>query len=514
MVPKKDKEESREQAQEPPLVPPGKNDPSDQEAVRRDKLAKLAGEGVDLFPSRAERTHSVSEAVQGFSSLSKEELDERGPTVSVPGRILSIRRMGRATFFHISDGRTRLQAYIREDVAGPQAYKVFGLLDIGDIVEVKGKLFKTRTGELTILADVVRFLAKCLHPLPEKWHGLQDAELRSRRRYLDLIMNPEVGEVFRLRSAAVAFIRKFFDSRGYIEVETPMMQVLPGGALARPFQTHHNALDLDLFLRVAPELYLKRLVVGGFEKVYEINRNFRNEGISAEHNPEFTMLEFYEAYADYHDMMDLTEELFLGLCTALLGRDEVRFGDEVISFKRPWKRVKFMEAVSLHSGLAPSRFSDRQGVIDYTATLAPDAPPRTYGKALDLIFDKHVKHRLVQPTFVTHTPKDISPLAKASRDNPEEAERFELIVAGMELANAFSELADPADQRRRFEQQAEDKKRGDDEAHPIDLDYIQALEYGLPPTGGEGIGIDRLVMLLAGRKSIRDVILFPLLRPR
>jgi len=514
MVPKKDKELKKEQTHQPPSAASGENDLTDQEAVRREKLEKLAEEGVDLFPVKAERTHSVYEAVRDFSGLSKEDLERRGMAVAVPGRILSIRRMGRATFFHISDGRAKLQAYIREDVSGPKAYEIFGLFDIGDIVEVKGKLFKTRTGELTVLAEAVVFLAKCLHPLPEKWHGLQDVELRFRKRYLDLIMNPEVGEVFRLRSAIITSIRKFFDGRGFIEVETPMMQVLPGGALARPFQTYHNALDMELFLRIAPELYLKRLVVGGFEKVYEINRNFRNEGIDSEHNPEFTMLEFYEAYADYHDMMDLTEELLLGLCSSLLGREEVRFGEATISFKRPWKRIKFMEAVSVHSGLAPSRFSDRAGIIDYAATLAPDKQPLTFGQALDIIFDKHVKHHLVQPTFVIDPPKEISPLAKPSRDNPEEAERFELLVAGMEVANAFSELTDPADQRRRFEQQAEDKKRGDAEAHPVDRDYIQALEYGLPPTGGEGIGIDRLVMLLSERRSIRDVILFPLLRPR
>jgi lysyl-tRNA synthetase class 2 len=360
----------------------------------------------------------------------------------------------------------------------------------------------------------VTFLAKCLHPLPEKWHGLQDVELRYRQRYLDLIMNPEVGEVFRLRSAIVAYIRKFFDGRGYVEVETPMMHTIPGGALARPFKTFHNALGLDLYLRIAPELFLKRLVVGGLDKVYEINRSFRNEGIDAQHNPEFTMLEFYEAYRDYHDMMDLTEELLAGLALALRGTDEVPFGDHTISFKRPFKRLTFVEACVQHSGLAPSRFEDRAGLVAFAEGLAPDKKPLTYGKALDVVFDRFVKDAIVQPTFITNPPREISPLAKTSRDDPEEAERFELLIAGMEVANAFSELTDPAEQRARFEEQAEEKRKGDEESHPVDLDYVEALEYGLPPTGGEGIGIDRLTMILANRKSIREVILFPLLRPR
>ena len=432
----------------------------------------------------------------------------------MPGRVLSVRQMGKATFFHISDGARRLQVYLRSDVVGPDAYKRFGLFDIGDVVLAAGTLFKTRTGELTVLADEVSFLAKSLHPLPEKWHGLQDVELRYRKRYLDLIMNPETQRVFRLRSDVVAAIRRFFDGRGYVEVETPMMHVIPGGALARPFVTHHNALDLDLYLRVAPELYLKRLVVGGLDRVYEINRNFRNEGISTEHNPEFTMLEFYEAYSDYGAMMDLTEELVTDLARTLLGTLQLPYGDRTISLERPWPRIKFKDALVRYSGLPAGRLEDRAGLTAYADELAPDKAPLSYGKALDVLFDKFVKHNLVQPTFVINPPREISPLAKASRDNPDEAERFELMVAGMEIANAFSELTDPAEQRARFEQQAEERRRGDDEAHVIDDDYIQALEYGLPPTGGEGIGIDRLVMLLADKRSIREVILFPLLRPK
>ena len=487
---------------------------TDQEVSREEKLAKLVEAGVDLFPHRAEKTHSVFEVVRDFAALKPEDLEAKKIEVIVPGRIMSVRKMGRATFATVSDSRARLQVYLREDRVGEKAYRIWALLDIGDIVNVRGTLFKTRTGELTVLVQAYALLAKCLHPLPEKWHGLQDVELRYRRRYLDLIMNPEVGEVFRLRGRMIAEIRRFFDARGYIEVETPMMQPIPGGALARPFKTYHNALGIDLYLRIAPELYLKRLTVGGLERVYEINRNFRNEGISTEHNPEFTMLEFYEAYSDYHDMMNLTEELLHSLCTTLLKGEEFPYGEETISFRKPFARLRYKDAVVNHSGLAPSRFENHQEVITFAAGLAPESPPASYAKALDLIFDKLVKPRIIQPTFITHLPKEISPLAKASRDNPEETERFELIVAGMEIANAFSELSDPQEQRRRFEQQAEEKKTGNEESHWIDMDYVQALEYGLPPTGGEGIGIDRLTMLLANRKSIREVILFPLLRPK
>lgn len=487
---------------------------TDQEVARKDKLERLVREGVEIFPYKAETTHSVSEIVGVFAALAGDELEQRKAEVKAPGRILSIRRMGRATFFTLSDSQKKLQIYLREDTVGERAYKLFDLFDIGDVVAVQGVLFKTRTGELTVLAKKYWLLAKCLHPLPEKWHGLQDVELRYRKRYLDLIMNPDVGEVFRLRSRLISLIRDFFDTRGYIEVETPMMHAVPGGALARPFKTYHNALGIELYLRIAPELYLKKLVVGGFEKVYEINRNFRNEGISSEHNPEFTMLEFYEAYADYHDMMEITEELVNSLSLSLLGKQEIVYGGQTISLKRPWKRIRFRDAITQHSGIAPGRFDDRKGIVELASTLAPEKAPLTYGKALDIIFDKHVKPNLVQPTFVINPPKEVSPLAKASKENPEEAERFELIMAGMEIANAFSELTDPRDQGRRFEEQAEERRRGNEDAHWVDINYIQALEYGLPPTGGEGIGIDRLTMIFADKKSIREVILFPLLRPK
>ncbi len=487
---------------------------TDQEVSREEKIAKLVQEGVSLFPYKAEVTHAVFSVVEEFGSLTAEELEEKKEAVVVAGRLLSIRKMGRATFATISDSRRRLQIYLREDIIGEKNYRLFNLMDIGDVISVDGTLFKTRTGELTVLVQSFSLLAKCLHPLPEKWHGLQDIELRYRHRHLDLIMNPEVAEVFWLRSRIIAEIRKFFDSRGYIEVETPMMQTIPGGALARPFKTFHNALGIELYLRIAPELYLKRLVVGGLERVYEINRNFRNEGISSEHNPEFTMLEFYQAYSDYYDMMDITEELILTLCQKLLGKEEFPYGEHVITLKRPWPRLRFRDALLQFSGLSPARFDQPEEIIEFASNLAPEKKPKSYGKALDILFDKLVKPRLIQPTFIVNPPKEVSPLAKASRENPEEAERFELIIAGMEIANAFSELTDPHEQRRRFEQQAQERLKGDEDAHWIDLDYVHCLEYGLPPTGGEGIGIDRLTMLLANKKSIREVILFPLLRPK
>ncbi len=486
----------------------------EQEIVREQKMEKLAQEGIDLFPHNFSPSHTIFDILSGYSQLTNQELEERKIKVIVPGRVMAVRRMGRATFFHFADCRGRLQAYLREDKVGKKNYKLFSLIDIGDMLAIEGILFKTKTGELTIMAESFVFLAKCLHPLPEKWHGLQDVELRYRNRHLDLIMNPVESDVFKLRSSIIAFIRKFFDKRGFMEVETPMMHAIPGGALARPFKTFHNALGMDLYLRIAPELYLKRLIVGGLERVYEINRNFRNEGISSEHNPEFTMLEWYQAYSDYNDMMDLTEELICALGETLLNSEEIPFAEHTISLKRPWKRIKFMQALHEYSGLAPSRFDDKAEIIEMASKLAPDSKSLSFGKALDIIFDKNVKHQLIQPTFITNPPKEVSPLAKAAKDNPEEAERFELIVAGMEIANAFSELTDPEEQRKRFEQQAEERKKGDDESHMIDMDYIKALEYGMPPTGGEGIGIDRLIMILANKKSIREVILFPLLRPR
>jgi len=490
------------------------DDLSEQEAVRLTKMQRLADAGIDLFPHKIAVSHSILDVTSRYTEVSGEDLESDPVRMVVAGRIVSIRKMGRAVFFHIKDSEAKLQAYLREDKVGKASFRLFSDIDIGDTVAVEGVLFKTRTGELTVMASKWHFLAKCLHPLPEKWHGLQDVELRFRRRYLDLIVNPETAHIFRLRSRMIAGIREFFDRRGYIEVETPMMHAVPGGALAKPFQTFHNALGIELFLRIAPELYLKRLTVGGMNKVYEINRNFRNEGISMEHNPEFTMLEFYEAYADYNDMMAMAEELIHSLAMDLLGREQLTYGPHRISLQKPWKRIKFMDALAHYSGLAPSRFDDPDEILELAGGLAGEGSHLSYGKALDVIFDKNVKPHLIQPTFVTNPPKEISPLAKGSPENPEEAQRFELIIAGMEIANAFSELTDPAEQRRRFEQQVEARRKGDEESHMIDEDYISALEYGLPPTGGQGIGIDRLVMLFTDRKSIREVILFPLLRPK
>ncbi|HRD02634.1 MAG TPA: lysine--tRNA ligase [Candidatus Saccharicenans sp.] len=487
---------------------------SDQELVRLEKWKKLKEKGIDVFPHRAEQTHSVFEVVREFFSLSPEELEDKHYQVKVPGRIIAIRKMGRATFFHLADFRDRVQVYLREDLIGKENYELFDLFDIGDVIQVEGRLFRTRTGELTILAEKMTFLAKSFHPLPEKWHGLQDIELRYRRRYLDLIMNPESGETFRIRSEIIRKMRQYFDERGFIEVETPMMHVMPGGALARPFKTFHQALGINLYLRIAPELYLKRLVVGGMEKVYEINRSFRNEGVDSQHNPEFTMLEFYQAYIDYNQLMEMTEDLFLVLAKEIHGREELQYGDNVISFRKPWARLKFKEAILKYSGLASDRLDDEKEMIELAATLTTDKKPVTYAKSLDVIFDKLVKEKIIQPTFIINPPREISPLAKANRQNPAEADRFELMMAGMELANAFSELTDPFEQRQRFEEQAAMRNTGDEESHLVDLDYVEALEYGLPPTGGEGIGIDRLTMIFTNQKSIREVILFPLLKPR
>ncbi len=491
-----------------------KTQKTDQELAREEKLKKLIEQGIDPYPKKFDKTHSVSEVVEEFSSFSHEKLEEKEYKVSVPGRIISIRKMGKATFFHICDGIAKIQGYVKEDIVGKENYKIFDLFDIGDFIGIEGRLFRTRTNELTILVEKFTFLVKSLHPLPEKWHGLQDVEIRYRQRYLDLIVNPEVRKIFDLRSKLIKEIRKFLDERGYVEVETPMMQPIPGGALARPFETYHNALGINLYLRIAPELYLKRLVVGGYEKVYEINRNFRNEGISSQHNPEFTMLEFYQAYSDYNDLMNLTEEMLSHLAKTLLNSQEVKFKEHTISFKPPFERIKFKDAIVYHSGLTPSKFDDREEIIKLAKGFETGKEVISYGKALDIIFDKLVKPKLVQPTFIINHPKEISPLSKACPDNPEEVERFELIIGGMEIANAFSELNDPKEQRERFEQQLAEREAGVEEAHLIDEDFLTALEYGMPPTAGEGIGIDRLVMIFANKPSIREVILFPLLRPK
>ena len=493
----------------------------EQVAQRRSNLAELEKLGVDVYPHRFDRTDTVSALVAAHGSTSHDELEAERPETVASGRILGIRSFGKASFLVISDGRQTMQVYVRQDALAPLDFQVFKLLDFGDWVGVEGRLFRTRTDELTIWASRLQLLSKCLLPLPEKWHGLTDVEIRYRQRYLDLIVNPDSRRVFETRSRVVTAIREFMTARGYLEVETPMMQPIAGGALARPFVTHHNALDMDLYLRIAPELYLKRLVVGGLEKVFEINRNFRNEGISTQHNPEFTMMEFYEAYADYQDLMGMTEALIATVAQQAIGTDQVTFGDHQISLAAPFARVSLRdgarEAASARLGreVTHADLRDRDRVAGVAAALGLEVKPGLgAGKITTEIFERLCEDRLVQPTFVYDFPTEVSPLSKQTPNDPDTVERFELYIGGFEVANAFSELNDPVEQRRRFEAQLGDRARGDLEAHDMDEDYIRALEYGLPPTAGEGVGIDRLVMVLTNSPSIRDVILFPLMRRR
>ncbi len=499
--------------------------------LRKEKLQQIVALGQQAYPYKYEASHTIPEILAQFSPKSGEELEANHVNVRAAGRIMAVRLMGKAGFMHLQQRGQRLQIYVKKDNVGEKGFELFKLLDIGDHIGVKGYLFRTRTGELSIHVEEITFLAKDLLPLPEKWHGLQDVELRYRRRYVDLTMNPEVREVFVKRAKVIQSIRDFFDKRGYIEVETPMMHPIAGGAAARPFTTHHNTLDMELFLRIAPELYLKRLIVGGLERVYEINRNFRNEGIDRQHNPEFTMLEFYEAYADYHDLMNLTEELLRKVAMDVNGSTLSTFVNqhgeaEEIDWGK-FQRLSMREAITkfwpAKAGAAPQMadFGDRAKIEDMVRRLQQTAhdlaydPKEPIGRAIADIFEAVAESHLWQPTFIYDFPLAVSPLSKNKRDEPEEwVERFELYVAGMELANAFSELNDPEEQRRRFEQQLGERERGDEEAHQMDEDYIRALSYGMPPTGGEGIGIDRLTMLLTGSNSIRDVVLFPLLRQR
>ncbi len=487
----------------------------EQFGVRLEKLKKLSELGISAYPYRFDSTMRFAEIIAKFKDHSADELKQANEEISCAGRILAIRSMGKSAFMHLFDGEDKLQIYIRKEMVSEKDFALNHLLDIGDIIGVKGTVFKTHTQELSILVGELTFLSKSFHPLPEKWHGLQDKELRFRQRYLDLIVNPETKQIFRKRSQLIQRVRAFFHDRGYIEVETPMMHPIPGGAAARPFVTHHNALNIDLFLRVAPELYLKRLLVGGMEKVFEINRNFRNEGISLMHNPEFTMIEFYELYRDFNDYMNLTEELLLSLNRELLPAGVIQWQDKKIDMAPPFKRVKFMEVIAEKSGLSPERLWDEGQVKGHIQKHFPEEPlPPTFGKMLELLFDLYVEKNLIEPTFVTYYPKVISPLSKASRLDERETERFELYIAGMEIANGFSELNDPLEQRKRFEEQLRNRERGDDEAQLIDNHFLQALEYGMAPAAGEGIGIDRLVMLYTGAASIKEVILFPLLRPK
>ncbi|MBI3025963.1 MAG: lysine--tRNA ligase [Candidatus Tectomicrobia bacterium] len=487
-------------------------------AQRRRKLEALRAAGENPFPNRFRTTHRVGEVVAAYGPLSGEALaPAKEERVRVAGRLMGKRLQGKVVFMDLRDGSGRIQLFLRRDDLGEEAFARAKELDVGDIVGAEGGVFRTRTGELSVWVRGFALLAKNLRPLPEKWHGLQNIETRYRQRYVDLIANPEVAGIFRTRTRLVQLIRRFLDERGFLEVETPMMQSIPGGAAARPFETYHNTLDMPLYLRVAPELYLKRLVVGGMDRVYEINRNFRNEGVSTQHNPEFTMLEFYMAYADYSDLMDLTEALVGFLAADLLPGPSVRWGEEEISLAPPWTRLRWRDAIVELGGAPREALSDRGRALDHARRAAaasghPLPEGMSHNRLLEFLFEETVEPQLRRPTFVHDFPREISPLAKSREDDPETVERFELIVAGREIANAYTELNDPDDQRERFERQAAARAAGDLEAHVVDHDYLRALEYGLPPAAGEGIGIDRLAMLFTNSPSIRDVILFPLLR--
>jgi lysyl-tRNA synthetase class 2 len=473
------------------------------------KREEISAMGIRPYAGRFDVSISAQELIDRYGQTSKEDLEKTRVEVTIAGRIVAMRSFGKAGFGHLQDGSGRIQFYFQKNTLGDDRYAFFKKLDIGDFMGVKGFLFRTKTNELTIDLEDFTLLSKSLRPLPEKWHGLTDVELRYRQRYLDLIVNPDVRKVFQLRTKIVQAIRGFLNTRGYIEVETPMMQSIPGGATAKPFKTHHNALDMDLFLRIAPELYLKRLLVGGFEKVYEINRNFRNEGISTRHNPEFTMLEFYTAYADYRDLMTMTEQMIGSIAMEVLGKTEVEYEGHVIDLSPPWKRITYLDALR-EAGVSGEVLADSAKAREYAIKLGANLTGgEPLGKVLNEIFEALVEPKLVQPTFITDYPTDISPLSKKCDDNPDYVERFELFVVGRELANAFSELNDPVDQKERFLKQVSEGEAGDEEAHQMDEDFIRALEYGMPPAAGEGIGIDRLVMLLTGSTSIRDVILFP-----
>ncbi|TCK18405.1 lysyl-tRNA synthetase class II [Thiogranum longum] len=483
-------------------------------AQRRQKLDQLREQG-NAFPNDFRRDSLAAELHAQYDATDEAELEANPVRVKVAGRMMGKRVMGKASFAHIQDMSGRLQLFVQRDTLPEGNYQDFKGWDIGDIISAEGVLFKTRTGELSVRVDALRILTKSLRPLPEKFHGLTDQEIRYRQRYLDLIMNQESRDTFIVRSRIVQFIREFLNTRGFLEVETPMMQVIPGGATARPFTTHHNALDMQLYLRIAPELYLKRLVVGGFEKVYEINRNFRNEGLSTRHNPEFTMLEFYEAYADYHDLMNITEEMLRNMAEYVLDSTVLEYQGEHYDFGKPFTRMTVRESIlHFNPDLDPAGLDDLEAARKVAESLEiPIRDSYGLGKVQIEIFEKTVEHRLKDPTFITAYPTEVSPLARRNDDDPFVTDRFEFFVGGREIANGFSELNDPEDQAERFRKQVEEKEAGDDEAMHYDEDYVCALEHGMPPTAGEGIGIDRLVMLFTDSPSIRDVLLFPHMRP-
>ncbi|HZM85630.1 MAG TPA: lysine--tRNA ligase [Blastocatellia bacterium] len=498
-------------------------DTNDQVEERRRSLEQIIELGFDPYPHRFDRTHSISEIINQFAARTGEELEAERPNVRVAGRIHAINKMGKAAFIRFTDGAELLQVYIKSNEVDERTWQLYKLLDLGDFIGTEGRLFRTRTGELSIHAESLTFLVKALIPPPDKYYGLHEIELRYRQRYADLIANRDVRRVFEARSRIIRLIRRYFDDRGYMEVETPMLTSLPTGATARPFVTHHNALDIDLYARIAPELYLKRLIAGGFEKVYEINRNFRNEGIDRSHNPEFTMLEWYEAYSEYEDLLKLTEELISSLVEQVSDSPLVEYGENKINFTRPWKRLTMREAVS-HYWSDQERptieeISTSDGLLrvaernESLRSQIPHLRSLDYGHQLGEVFEQVCEAHLIDPTFITEFPTELSPLSKQNQNDSRFVDRFELFISGMEIANAFCEINDPLDQRRRFEAQMALRERGDDEAMVIDDDYIRALSYGMPPTAGEGIGIDRLVMVLTNSRSIRDVILFPHMRP-
>jgi lysyl-tRNA synthetase class 2 len=487
---------------------------SDLLGARRRKLEALRASSGALYPNDFAPSATTGELRSRWAEIDAERLEEEKPHARIAGRVVGMRDFGKAAFLHLQDRAGRLQVYVKREELDEDGVEAFRQSDVGDIVGVEGRLFRTRTGELTVAARKLRVLAKSLRPLPEKWHGLTDTEIRYRQRYLDLIANPEVADVFRKRATILQKIREYFVRRDFVEAETPMMQLVAGGAAARPFVTHHNALDLDLYLRIAPELYLKRLVVGGFERVFELSRVFRNEGVSTQHNPEFTLLEFYVAYADYRRLMEITEELFCELARALTGGLRLRWGEHEVDLTPPWQRLTLREAVCRHAGAEPRDLASLEALRALAERRGVELTPAWgAGKILLELFEKFSEHRLVSPTFVVGYPVEVSPLARRNVDDPEITDRFELFIAGREMANAFSELNDPEDQRRRFEVQARARAGGDEEAQPMDEDFLLALEHAMPPTAGEGVGVDRLVMMLTNQTSIRDVILFPLLRP-
>ncbi len=488
---------------------------TDQLQVRREKLQSYIENGIDPFGGKYVRTHKAKELHEQYGNFSKGALAEKTVQVTVAGRVMTKRGKGKVSFSHIQDVSEQIQLYIRKDEIGEQSYDLFKTVDIGDIIGVTGIVFKTNVGELSVQATSFTLLTKALRPLPDKYHGLQDIELRYRKRYLDLITNIESRETFILRSKIIQSMRHYLDNLGFLEVETPMLHTIPGGATARPFQTHHNALDIELYIRIAIELHLKRLIVGGLEKVYEIGRVFRNEGVSTRHNPEFTMIELYEAYADFEDIMELTENMIATIAKDIFGKTTITYGEQEINLQPKWERLHMVDAIKDYAGVDLwGKLSDEEARSLAKKHHVEITDHMTYGHIVNEFFEQKVEDKLIQPTFIYGQPVEVSPLAKKNKDDGRFTDRFELFIVGREHANAFSELNDPIDQRARFEAQVAERKEGNDEAHLMDEDFLEALEYGMPPTGGLGIGVDRLVMLLTNSPSIRDVLLFPQMRQK